>query len=123
MAYPNVFNEKIVFFKGAVQSIAKFTKENEFLVLDREFMQKEALHIYLDCFKTKLCECQLSADHNIEYTTEKILKIYFALSNTLVGASNEKHRGSWRSTWPCKELLPVSLYLNQLQVVRMNNPN
>ena len=109
MAYPNAVNKKIAFYNGTVQSIAKSSaKESEFLVLDRESMQREALFIYLDNFKTIVCECKLSAEHNIEYTTEKILKIYWALSNTLVGASNEKFRETWRTTWPCKELQAVS---------------
>lgn len=111
MAYPNVFNKKIVFRQGTVQHLADSNAiENEFLVLDRESMQKEALYIYLDCLKDKLCEWKLSRDHNIEDTTEQILKIYWALSNTLIGAS-EKLQGTWRTTWSCKELLPVSLHL------------
>lgn len=104
MAYPHGYCE----VKETVQSSAN---ESKFVVPVREVMQKEALYTYLDHFKTKLCRHELSPDHNIEYTTKKILDIYWALSNALVGASHEKFRGTWRSTWPCKELHSVSLEL------------
>lgn len=118
MIYPEVINKLVAFKKGTVTSVAKLNaEENEFLVLDRESMQKEALYLYLNYFKTKLCSFELSADCNIEYLTNEILRIYWALSNTLVGASQEKFKGTWRRTWPCKELYSVSLDCTIIRVL------
>lgn len=110
MAYPDVtrLHIKTTIKKGSLQSFANLSSvEGGLLVLDHESMQSEALSIYLNCYKNKLCELELSSDCNIEYATMKIVSIYLNLSNPLVGASDESHRGTWRSTWSCKELPTV----------------
>lgn len=116
MAYPDVTNnQKITIKKGSLRSFANSSSvESGLLILDRESMQTEALCVYLTCYRDKLCNLELSSDCNIEQTTQEMVGIYFMLSNTLVGASDENFRGTWRSTWPCKELPMVQFSVLQV---------
>lgn len=112
MAYPLILDRMIVFKKASLQHIAEASEsETDYLVPHREIMQKEALYIYLDYYKNLLCNLELSVHCNIEHATESMLKIFWLLSNTLVGATVEKFRGTWRSTWPCAELQTVSMLI------------
>jgi hypothetical protein len=86
-------------------------KKRDFQVPRREVMQAEALKIYLRKYEKLLRDCELSEDDNVERVSQSMEKIYRMLNNALVGASNEKHRGTWRATWPCPELDTVSVII------------
>ena len=107
--YPYVVDRQAIVKKMSLDSIAEASKyDSNFLILHRAIMQKEALYIYLEKYKDLLSSFKLSVDCNIQHTTESIEKIYRMLNNPRLGASNEKFRGTWRSTWSCPELQQVS---------------
>ena len=106
MTFPDVTDKRIHFVKRSdVKSIVnRGSKDGELPIPDRESMQREALQIYLDDFKTKICNLKLSEYCDIEFITDRIILIYGSLSNSLIGTAE---LGYTSSTWPCKELITV----------------
>ena len=109
MAYPNV-TYKTVIVDRPVDSIIQQTKDSELEIPNHEFMQADALAIYLDDCKTKLRSLKLSTCYNVEDATKKIFEIFNFLNKPTLCGSEEQHRGLYRRTWPCKNLIRVSLY-------------
>ena len=106
MAYPEV-TYKAVIVGRSIESIIQQTKGGELEIPNHEFMQADALEIYLDGCKIKLCSLSC---YNVEDTTKKILQIFNFLNKPTLCGSEEQHRGLIRRIWPCKNLNTVSLY-------------
>ena len=111
MAYPDVPNNimKTVFKTASIAECRHDSVDSCLVVPDHASMQSEALGVYLDCYKNKLCSLEeISLDCKIERIYHKIVTIYSMLSNSEICSSDESIRGPWRSRWLCPELQMVS---------------
>ena len=81
MVFPEVQNP--TFVTKFIKAITTATP-NETLMPDYKAMQKEALYVYIDRYKTILCTLNLSQICNIEFISERIVKILRDLSNCRV---------------------------------------
>ena len=104
IAFPEETSKAVDFIPKALFKFTA-TSENRLSVPEREVMQSKALMIYLDGFKTKLANNNLSGLCNIEYVSQRMLMIYDQLSDSVIS-----NREGPRITWRCNELRQVCIH-------------